>query len=73
MIQDLIAAAIRLEHDINGNTRWYIPVYMFTDKEGKRFRPNFATKYRGKKFGPGWVFQSYELNFDLHHAIKDFI
>ena len=72
-VQDLIAASIRLPQDMNGNPRYYVPVYMFTDKDGKRFRPNYAKKYRGKQFGPGWVFQSYELNHDLFHAINNFI
>ena len=54
----------RLDNDVNGNPRFYIPVFLLelTDKERKA---KGFTKYRGKQFGPGFVIQSYNLSHDL--------
>lgn len=63
-------AAIRLDNDVNGNPRYYIPISNFLMPESSRdpetmlrdrFRPFNASMYRGKKYGAGWVFQSYNL------------
>lgn len=67
--RDLASSAIRLDNDVNGNPRYYIPVFMFWDVLGKGVRPYGAMQYRGKKYGPGWVFQSYALENDLRDAI----
>jgi hypothetical protein len=67
---EIAESALRLDNDINGNPRYYIPVYMFTNESGHMFRPKFCTKYRGKRFGAGWVFQSYSLENDIREAIK---
>ena len=69
-IRDLADSAIRLDSDVYGNPRYYIPAYLFWDVLGKGARPLGAMKYRGKKYGPGWVFQSYALENDLREAIK---
>ena len=57
-------SAIRLDNDLNGNPRYYVAAYHFMN-DGKFYNPKNATKYRGKKFGLGWVFQSYNLRVDL--------
>lgn len=48
----------RLSNDTNGNPRYYLPVYMAGEKSVRKIG---GVKYRGKKYGPGWVFQSYHL------------
>lgn len=60
---------IRLPHDINGNPRYYLCRKAFTDTKGtdpdilaKRLG---AVKYRGSKYGAGYVFTTYNLNEDL--------
>jgi hypothetical protein len=70
LVKDICRAATKLDLDINGNPRYYIPVYMFSDAEGRMYRPKFCTKYRGKQYGAGWVFQSYALENDVREAIK---
>lgn len=60
----LASRAIRLDSDINGNPRYYLPAYLF-DK-----RPQNVTKYRGKKYGPGYVYQSYTLQYDIEESLK---
>ncbi len=54
--QEIADNATRLPNDIYGNPRYYVWYYAFDGE-----RPPFATKYRGKKYGSGWVFQSYYL------------
>ena len=48
----------RLVNDINGNPRYYLPVFMAAEKSVRKIG---GVKYRGKQYGPGWVFQSYHL------------
>jgi hypothetical protein len=49
-------------NDINGNPRYYLPWCLTTEQAAREIG---AVKYRGKKFGPGWVFQSYELSAEI--------
>ena len=67
--KEILRYAIRLYNDVNGNPRYYIPTFCFFDKSGKMYRPKYCQKYRGKQFGAGWVFQSYNLEEDLRRAI----
>lgn len=62
--------AIKMQNDVNGNPRYYLPVFCFADSDGKFYRPRHCSKYRGKRFGAGWVFQSYNLESDLREAVK---
>jgi len=62
--------ATRLSNDINGNPRYYISCINFMDKNNDFYRPKFSTKYRGKKFGAGWIFQSYALENDLRRSLE---
>jgi hypothetical protein len=52
----------RLDNDINGNPRYYLPIYLATESAVRKLG---AVKYRGKKYGAGWVFQSYALQGDV--------
>lgn len=67
--KEIAESAIRLDNDVNGNPRYYIPVFMFWDALGKGVRPLGAVMYRGKKYGAGWVFQSYNLQRDIERAL----
>jgi hypothetical protein len=63
--------AHRLDNDVNGNPRYYLPMFMFARDNGSFYRPSYATKYRGKKYGAGWVFQSYSLSNDIYESLKN--
>ena len=59
---------VRLENDVNGNPRYYVGLYDLATLAGVSVDdlPPFAKKvgfraYRGKKFGGGYVVQSYNL------------
>ena len=69
-INNLEAQAVRLNNDTNGNPRYYISCVEFRDAEGNFIRPAFADMYRGKKYGAGWVFQSFALANDLRRTIE---
>jgi hypothetical protein len=68
--REIADSALRLDNDVNGNPRYYIPVYMFTDSSGRMTRPAGAVKYRGKRYGAGWVFQSYSLENDIRYSLE---
>jgi len=48
----------RLSNDVNGNPRYYLPAFMANEKVARK---TGGVKYRGKRYGSGWVFQSYAL------------
>jgi len=52
----------RIESDVNGNPRYYLPVYLAEESAVRKFG---GVKYRGKKYGAGWVFQSYALQGEI--------
>ena len=52
----------RLSNDVNGNPRYYLPCYLAAEKSVRKIG---GVKYRGKKYGPGWVFQSYALQGEV--------
>ena len=63
--KDIAEAATRLPNDINGNPRYYVWYYAFDG-----IRPPFANMYRGKKYGAGWVFQSYYLADTIQRSLN---
>ena len=67
--KEIAESAIKIDNDINGNPRYYIPCYMFQDASGNFYRPKYCRKYTGKKYGAGWVFQSYALENDIREAM----
>ena len=52
----------RINSDINGNPRYYLPTYLAAEENARKIG---GVKYRGKAYGPGWVFQSYEIREEL--------
>lgn len=68
--KQLSESALRLDNDVNGNPRYYIPVFCFWDTPCGKTRPFGAVKYRGKRYGQGWVFQSYNLLSDMERALQ---
>ena len=50
---------LRIDSDYNGNPRYYLPQYLAEEEDA---RPLGGKKYRGKKYGAGWVFCTYNLN-----------
>jgi hypothetical protein len=71
LARNITETATRLNNDVNGNPRYYVPVYMFSDSEGLFYRPKYCKKYRGKAYGAGWIFQSYSLEYDISQALKE--
>jgi hypothetical protein len=67
--KEIAEAAIRMENDVNGNPRYYVPVYMFAHNDGTFYRPKYCRKYTGKRYGAGWVFQSYALENDIRESM----
>jgi len=51
----------RIESDAYGNPRYYLPIYLAEESIARKLG---AVKYRGKKYGAGWVFQTYSLRND---------
>jgi hypothetical protein len=52
----------RISSDINGNPRYYLPAFMAEETAARKLG---AVKYRGKQYGSGWVFQTYNLRDDV--------
>jgi hypothetical protein len=52
----------RIDNDVNGNPRYYLPIYLAAESAVRKIG---GVKYRGKKYGAGWVFQSYSLQGDV--------
>ena len=65
---------VRLPNDINGNPRYYISRDAFTDNKGTN--PDIlakrlgAVKYRGIKYGTGYVLITYNLDEDLSNLCR---
>ena len=51
----------RILNDVNGNPRYYLPIFLVPETIARKLG---AVKYRGKKYGDGWVFQTYSLRDD---------
>jgi hypothetical protein len=51
-----------IDNDVNGNPRYYLPVFLATESAARK---TGGVKYRGKKYGAGWVFQSYDLQREI--------
>jgi hypothetical protein len=49
----------RIESDMYGNPRYYLPIFMAPEAIARKFG---AVKYRGKRYGAGWVFQTYSVS-----------
>ena len=71
MVKGIEDSAIRLDSDIYGNPAYYCAVYLFAREDGSWFRPFNANKYRGKRYGAGWRFQSYNIRRTIERAIEE--
>ena len=69
-VKDITASAIRLDNDVNGNPRYYVPRYMFPFMTDKARRAAGLMLYRGKRYGAGYVIQSYSLENDVQYALN---
>ena len=67
---ELVQSAIRLDNDINGNPRYYLPIYMLPRMADKARLKAGLSRYRGKRFGAGYVIQSYSLEYDLSFVLQ---
>ena len=67
---ELAQSAIRLDNDINGNPRYYLPIYMLPRMADKARLKAGLNRYRGKRFGAGYVISSYSLEYDLSFVIQ---
>ncbi len=63
--REQVARFTRLDNDVNGNPRYYIPGYAIAEHARDYIIDALGfTKYRGKKYGPGLVIQSYFIEAD---------
>lgn len=66
---DLMQSAIKIDCDTNGNPRYYFPKFVWPDM-GRTIRLRAGLNmYRGKRYGAGYVMQSYNLRADIDHAL----
>lgn len=69
-IAEQVARFTRLDNDINGNPRYYLPLYAIRGQATNRIHADYIkdvlglVKYRGKKYGAGYVLQSYNIQAD---------
>jgi hypothetical protein len=57
----------RIDNDVNGNPRYVVHFYDLGVELADYGRIAGLTKYRGKWFGGGYVFTSYNLESDLEY------
>lgn len=69
LVSELKASAIRLDNDVNGNPRYYFPKFVWPEMDNKTRLSAGLNLYRGKKYGAGYVMQSYYLDGDIDHAL----
>lgn len=60
----------KISHDANGNPRYIVPYYTlglttYPERTPKSLTKLGLSKYRGREFGGGYVFQSYNLSESL--------
>lgn len=67
---ELADAAKRLDNDVNGNPRYYLAKYLFPVMSQRTRLDAGLNLYRGKRYGAGYVMQSYSLESDLAHALR---
>lgn len=60
-----VARFTRIDNDVNGNPRYYLPRYAIADTHNAYIVDVMGlVKYRGKKYGAGYVIQSYNIEAD---------
>lgn len=76
LVTDLTDCATRMNNDVYGNPRYYMPAYMFPAMPDKIRSRAGLQLYRGKQYGRGYVLQAYSLPHELRHVantIVDFL
>jgi hypothetical protein len=68
---EIAMTATKLNNCVNGNPRYYVAAYEFKGDSGEYYRPAFANKYRGKAYGAGWVFTSYNLESCIRRSLEE--
>ena len=69
--QEIAESAIRLNNDVNGNPRYYVPQYLLPELHNPfRRRACGVSIYRGRAYGAGFVFQSYNLQGDIEFCLS---
>ena len=64
-IAEQVARFTRINSDINGNPRYYLPRYAIPESHAAYIADVLGlVKYRGKKYGAGYVIQSYNIESD---------
>jgi hypothetical protein len=64
-IAEQAARFTRIDRDINGNPRYYLPKYAIPETHAAYIADALGlSKYRGKKYGAGYVIQSYNIESD---------
>ena len=66
---DLMQSAIKIDCDTNGNPRYYFPKFVWPDMDRKARLSAGLNMYRGKRYGAGYVLQSYNLRADIDYAL----
>ena len=69
MAAKMVPGLVRLDNDVYGNPRYYIPIFLLPRMDDKRRRKGGLVKYRGRKYGAGYVFTSYSVAYDLAHIL----
>ena len=64
-IAEQVARFTRLNNDVNGNPRYYLPLYAIPETHADYIKDALGlVRYRGKKYGAGYVLQSYNIQAD---------
>lgn len=64
-IAEQVSRFKRIDSDVNGNPRYYLPLYAIPESHASYIVDVLGlTKYRGKKYGAGYVLQSYNIESD---------
>lgn len=70
-VQHIIERSIRLDRDMYGNPRYFIPAACFPVEPGTRqARAMGLYKYRGAAYGLGFVVQSYDLKDTIKKCVR---
>lgn len=64
-IAQQVARFTRINNDVNGNPRYYLPLYNIPETHREYIADVLGlTRYRGQKYGAGYVIQSYNIESD---------
>jgi len=64
---------VKIKNDVNGNSRYvvhFLDLGLDKYESTKQTRDAGLAKYRGRDFGGGFAFQSYNLNLSIKRILK---